>query len=84
VPTLPQTEFLVLATEAATARAIGELIAEWEDLHHRNLMKGPGASLLFDVHYSVPEKTYQWRVQLDCGCVCDVLTRPPHRGEACR
>jgi len=26
VPTLPQTEFLVLATEVATARAIGELV----------------------------------------------------------
>ena len=34
------------------------LLTEWEDLHHRNLMKGPVASFLFDVHYSVPEKTY--------------------------
>lgn len=33
-----------------------QLIAEWEDLRHRNLMKGPVASFLFDVHYSVPEK----------------------------
>ena len=38
-------------------------------------MKGPVASFLFDVHYSEPEKTYQWRVQLDCGCVRDALTR---------
>jgi hypothetical protein len=37
-------------------------------------MKGPVASFLFDAHYSVPEKTYQWRIQLD-GCVRDVLTR---------
>ena len=28
-----------------------QLVAEWEDLHHRNLMKGPVASFLFDVHY---------------------------------
>jgi len=42
------------------------LVAEWEDLHHRNLIKGPVASFLFDVHYSVPEKTYQWRVHFSC------------------
>ncbi len=42
-----------------------QLVAEWEDLHHRNLMKGPVASFLFDIHYSVPEKMYQWRMQLD-------------------
>ncbi len=27
-----------------------QLLAEWEDLHHRNLMKGPVASFLFDFH----------------------------------
>jgi hypothetical protein len=36
-----------------------QLIAQWEGLHQRNLMKGPVASFLFDMHYSVPEKTYQ-------------------------
>src|SRR4051794_40617888 len=51
------------------------LIAQWKDLQQRNLMKGPVASFLFDVHYSVPEKTYQWRIQLDCGCVRDAVTR---------
>jgi hypothetical protein len=48
-----------------------QLVAEWEDLHHRNVMKGPVATFLFDlfdVHYSVPEKTYHWRVQLERGC----------------
>jgi hypothetical protein len=52
-----------------------QLIAEWEDLRHRNARKGPVASFLFDVHYSVPEKTYQWRIQMDCGCVRDAVTR---------
>ena len=51
-----------------------QLVGQWEDLDHRNLMKGPVASFLFDVHNSVPEKTYQWRVQLDCGCVRDIVT----------
>ena len=27
------------------------LVAEWEDMHPRNLTKGPVASFLFDVHY---------------------------------
>ncbi|AGB21675.1 hypothetical protein Mycsm_01258 [Mycobacterium sp. JS623] len=52
-----------------------QLIAQWEDLRRRNSVKGPVASFLFDVHYSEPEKTYQWRIQLDCGCVRDALTR---------
>lgn len=29
-----------------------QLVAQWEDLRHRILVKGPVASLLFDVHYS--------------------------------
>ena len=29
---------------------------------------------MFDVYYSTPDKTYQWRVQFDCG-LRDVLTR---------
>lgn len=52
-----------------------ELIAEWRELQHRNLLKGVLASFMFDVYYSTPDKTYQWRVQFDCGCVRDVLTR---------
>jgi hypothetical protein len=48
------------------------LVAESDDLHRRHLLKGPVASFLRDVHYSVPEKTYQWWVQLDCGCIRDV------------
>lgn len=52
-----------------------DLIAEWEDLRRRNALKGPLASFLFDLHYSEPEKTYQWRIQLDCGCVRDAVTR---------
>lgn len=51
------------------------LIAEWQDLRTRNALRGPVASFLFDVHYSEPEKTYQWRIQLDCGCVRDAVTR---------
>ncbi len=51
-----------------------KLIAEWEDRRNRNLLEGPVASFLFDLYYPEPEKTYQWRVQLDCGCVRDVLT----------
>ena len=39
-----------------------QLVPEWEDPHHHNLMKGPVASFLFDVHHSVPAKTYQ------CAC----------------
>jgi hypothetical protein len=54
-----------------------QLVAEWEDLRRRNVLKGPVASFRFEVHYSEPEKTYQWRIQLDCGCVRDVLTRHP-------
>jgi|tagenome__1003787_1003787.scaffolds.fasta_scaffold20769631_2 hypothetical protein len=53
-------------------------------------MKGPVASFLFDVHYSVPETTYQWHIQLDCGCVRDVLpattlttTPPPIHTDHC-
>jgi hypothetical protein len=37
-------------------------------------MKGPVVTFLFDVHYAAPEKTYQWRVQLECGCVRDMRT----------
>ena len=32
------------------------------------------ATCLFEVHYSEPE-TYQWRIELDCGCVRDAVTR---------
>ncbi|MGB8387838.1 hypothetical protein [Mycobacterium sp.] len=49
-----------------------QLVAEWEDSHHRNLLKGPVANFLFGVHYSVPEKAYPSRMQLDCGCVRDI------------
>lgn len=52
-----------------------QLVAEWEDLRRRNVPRGPVASFLFDLHYSEPEKTYQWRIQLDCGCVRDAVTR---------
>ena len=52
-----------------------ELVAEWRELQHSNLLKGVLASFMFDVYYSTPDKTYQWRVQFDCGCVRDVLTR---------
>lgn len=51
-----------------------QLVADWEGLQHRSRMKGPVVSFLFDVHYSVPENIYQWRVQLDCGCARDVVT----------
>jgi hypothetical protein len=30
------------------------LVAEWEGLHHRNLMKGPVASFLFDATIGAP------------------------------
>lgn len=33
------------------------------------------ASFLFELYYPEPEKTYQWRIQLDCGCVRDAVTR---------
>lgn len=52
-----------------------ELVAEWRELQHRNLLKGVLASFMFDVYYSAPDKTYQWRVEFDCGCVRDILTR---------
>lgn len=52
-----------------------QLIAEWQDLRHRNTLKGPVASFLFELHYSEPEKTFQWRIQLDCGCLRDAVTR---------
>lgn len=51
-----------------------QLIADREDRRCRSSMAGPVASFLFEVHHSEPEKTYQWRVQLDCGCVRDALT----------
>ena len=49
-----------------------ELVAEWRELQHRNLLKGVLASFMFDVYYSTPDKTYQWRVEFDCGCVRDI------------
>ena len=52
-----------------------ELVAEWRELQHRNLLKGVLASFMFDVYYSTPDKTYHWRVEFDCGCVRDILTR---------
>lgn len=52
-----------------------ELVAEWREIQHRNMLMGVLASFLFDLYYSTPDKTYQWRVQFDCGCVRDVLTR---------
>ncbi|MDP7735130.1 hypothetical protein [Mycobacterium paragordonae] len=56
-----------------------ELVARWADLRHRNNLAGPLTSLLFELYYPEPEKTYQWRIQLDCGCVRDVLTH--HRAD---
>lgn len=52
-----------------------ELVAQWREMQHRNALEGVLASFMFDVYYSTPDKTYQWRVQFDCGCVRDVVTR---------
>jgi hypothetical protein len=46
-----------------------QLVAEWEDVHHRNLMKGPVASFLFDVHYWCADRPVRSQSAVDCnGC----------------
>ena len=46
-----------------------QLVPEWEDLHHRNLIKGPVASFLFDVHYWCAERLVRSQSAVDCnGC----------------
>jgi hypothetical protein len=52
-----------------------ELVRHYEDWKHRNHMAGPVEAFLFDVHVPKPEETYQWRIELDCGCIRDVVSR---------
>ena len=47
-----------------------QLVAEWEDLHHRDLMKDPVASFLFDVQYWCADRPVRSQSAVDCnGCV---------------
>jgi hypothetical protein len=46
-----------------------QLVAEWEDLHHRNLTEGPGGQFLFDVHYWCADGPVRSQSAVDCnGC----------------
>lgn len=51
-----------------------ELIRQYEQWRWANLKEGPGRAVIFDLLVPKPEDTYQWRIQLDCGCVRDVVT----------
>ena len=50
-----------------------ELVRQYEEMKWRN--RGPVESFLFEVHIPKPEDTYQWRIELECGCIRDTVTR---------
>jgi hypothetical protein len=50
-----------------------ELVRQFEDLERRN--RDPVERFLFEAQIPKPEDTYQWRVELDCGCIRDAVTR---------
>ena len=52
-----------------------ELIRQYDEWRRANMQGGPGRAAIFELLVPAPEETYQWRVQLDCGCVRDVVTR---------
>jgi hypothetical protein len=51
-----------------------QLVRQFEDWRWRNVNKGPGQAAIFDLLVPKPEDTYQWRIQLNCGCIRDVVT----------
>jgi len=51
-----------------------ELVRDYDDWKRENLLEGPGRAALFDLLVPRPEETYQWRVELDCGCIRDAVT----------
>jgi hypothetical protein len=51
-----------------------QLVRQYEDWRWRNVNVGPGQAAIFDLLVPKPEDTYQWRIQLNCGCIRDVVT----------
>jgi len=51
-----------------------ELIRHYEQWRWANIKEGPGQAVIFDLLTPKPEDIYQWRVELDCGCVRDIVT----------
>jgi hypothetical protein len=51
-----------------------QLVRQYEDWRWRNAKAGPGQAAIFDLLVPKPEDTYQWRIQLNCGCIRDVVT----------
>lgn len=51
-----------------------DIVRQYEDWHRANLLAGPGQAVVFELIVPRPENTYQWRIELDCGCIRDVVT----------
>ncbi|BBY05408.1 hypothetical protein [Mycobacterium noviomagense] len=51
-----------------------ELVRDYDDWKRANLLDGPGRAAIFDLLVPKPDETYQWRVELDCGCIRDAVT----------
>lgn len=68
------------------ARPRKGVLREYEELNakrrERILERHPGGHVLFHFWAPGPEDAFRWRVQLDCGCLHEILTRGDERTPA--